>query len=347
MLGHIDERYLTAQPFSQSHRDDHTVMQNKLQQAITQTLPDANTTLHDVAHFHFDEFGKLLRGRTALAVSAAVDFNPDRALQWALAVELMHNASLVHDDICDQDEKRRDQQTIFSAFGTPLAICFGDWLVAKSFEAALAAASGSSSHGFAAISSFAKVMARLSIGQADEFTGVPVLTWPAYEQVVCRKTVPLILAPIEGPLQLAGQVDDILTVRRAIRALGIAYQMANDILDVLGEDGRSGTFGDLHRRAPNAVLVSYRNQLVNGSRAAFDAWMAEPTADAVPYDAEQMITTGALDQCARRLQDQIDTCERHCADLPLALQTALAPLLGYLEKTTNGARNRAAENRCQ
>ena len=61
---------------------------------------------------------------------------------------------------------------------------------------------------------------------------------------------------------------------------------------------------------------------------AFDAWMAAPTTDETPYGAEQMIATGALAHCARRLQDQIDTCQMHCEDLPLALQTALAPLLG-------------------
>ena len=347
MLGHTEQGYPTTQPLKRSGIDAHTAMQAKLQQAITNILPSANTALHEVAHFHFNEFGKLLRGQTALAVSAAVDLDPKRALQWALAVELMHNASLVHDDICDRDERRRDRLTIFSAFGTPLAICFGDWLVAQSFEAALAAVGDNSAHGVAAVAGLAKVMGRLSVGQADEFTGVPVLTWPAYEQVVCRKTVPLILAPIEGPLELAGHDSDLLTVRRAIRALGIAYQMANDILDVLGQDGSAGAFGDLHRRAPNAVLVSFRNQLVNGSRSAFDAWMAAPTTDETPYGAEQMIATGALAHCARRLQDQINTCQMHCADLPLALQTALAPLLGYLEKTTNVARSRAAENRWQ
>lgn len=347
MLGYTEEAFPTKQSLQQSGIDAHTATQAKLQHAITSILPYPNTALHDVAHFHFNEFGKLLRGRTALAISSAVDLDPKPAMQWALAVELMHNASLVHDDICDRDEQRRDHQTIYSAFGTPLAICFGDWLVAQSFEAALRAVGDNGGQGMSAVTSLAKVMGRLSVGQADEFTGVPVLTWPAYEQVVCRKTVPLILAPIEGPLQLADKVCDLLTVRRAIRALGIAYQMSNDILDVLGEDGSAGAFGDLHRRAPNAVLVSFRNQLVNGSRSAFDNWMAAPTSEDMPYGAEQMIASGALDQCARRLQDHIDTCQMHCADLPLALQTALAPLLGYLEKTTNVARSRATENRWQ
>ena len=155
-----------------------------LEDGIKSILPLPQNPLHSIAHYHFRRFGKLLRGRTALKVSKFVRIEPSAALNWALAVELMHNASLVHDDICDQDESRHDYPTIFSAFGTPSAVCFGDWLVARSFE--LAIKSVSSDKGVAAIESLAAAMRFLSEGQSSEFNQIPILDWSAYEEVVSK-----------------------------------------------------------------------------------------------------------------------------------------------------------------
>ena len=96
-----------------------------LEDGIKSILPLPQNPLHSIAHYHFRRFGKLLRGRTALKVSKTLGIEASAALNWAIAVELMHSASLVHDDICDQDANRHDHPTIFSAFGTPSAVCFG------------------------------------------------------------------------------------------------------------------------------------------------------------------------------------------------------------------------------
>ena len=158
---------------------------NLLEDGIRSVLPLPQNSLHSIAHFHFRRFGKLLRGRTALKVSTTVGLKRSAALNWAIAVELMHNASLVHDDICDQDTNRHHHPTIFSAFGTPSAVCFGDWLVARSFE--LAIKSVSSDKGVAAIDSLAAAMRFLSEGQSSEFNQIPVLNWSAYDEVVGKK----------------------------------------------------------------------------------------------------------------------------------------------------------------
>ncbi|MEC8281911.1 MAG: hypothetical protein VX021_08180, partial [Pseudomonadota bacterium] len=96
------------------------------------------------------------------------------------------------------------------------------------------------------------------------------------------------------------------------------------------------------RRAPNAVSVSFRSLLVNGHRAAFDAWMSSPAGDDIEPWAEQIAAAGALEICAQRLQEQLDICRRECADLPDGLRAALSPLVSYLEKATAATRARAA-----
>ena len=274
-----------------------------LENGIKSILPLPQNPLHSIAHYHFRRFGKLLRGRTALKVSKAVGIEHSAALNWALAVELMHNASLVHDDICDQDANRHDHPTIFSAFGTPSAVCFGDWLVARSFE--LAIKSVSSDKGVAAVESLAAAMRFLSEGQSSEFNQIPILNWSAYEEVVSKKTTPLLLAPIEGPLLMSGREECLPSVRRVVRAMGHAYQISNDIQNAVGGDGGEVAFNDLKRRAPNAVLVCFRNLLINGHQAAFDEWMTSRGQDNFYYWKKEVNNSSALEICTDRLKDKI------------------------------------------
>ena len=304
--------------------------QNLLEDGIRSVLPSPQNPLHSIAHFHFRRFGKLLRGRTALKVSTTVGLKRSAALNWAIAVELMHNASLVHDDICDQDTDRHHHPTIFSAFGTPSAVCFGDWLVARSFE--LAIKSVSSDKGVSAIDRLATAMRFLSEGQSSEFNQKPVLNWSAYDEVVGKKTTPLLLAPIEGPLLLSGRKESLPSIRRVVCAMGRAYQMSNDILDAVGGDGNKMTFKDLERRAPNAVLVSFRNLLINGHQTAFDEWMSAHGQDDLSYWKKEVIKSSALEVCTDRLKDQINICRRECEGLPAELKASLNPLLDFLNK---------------
>ena len=59
---------------------------------------------------------------------------------WAAAIEVLHNASLIHDDICDGDRLRRERPAVWSVYGRDVALTLGDWLVALSFELAAEAA---------------------------------------------------------------------------------------------------------------------------------------------------------------------------------------------------------------
>ena len=172
------------------------ILKTLLKDHLITMLPEKGHSLHKVARFHFKDFGKMLRGTTSLAIASALELNQDAAINWALAVELMHNASLVHDDVCDQDEFRRDHPTVFAIHGAPLAICFGDWLVAKSFECATLAAKECSGDSLTAITLISKVMSELSVGQAKEFIGEPILDWESYDTLVSSKTVPLLSAAV-------------------------------------------------------------------------------------------------------------------------------------------------------
>ena len=308
------------------------IQKTLLKNHLISILPEKGHSLHQVASYHFKDFGKMLRGTTSLAIASAIELNEDSAINWALSVELMHNASLVHDDVCDEDSQRRHNPTIFANFGAPLAICFGDWLVAKSFEHAALAAKECKGGASSIITLLSNVMAKLSSGQAREFSGGPILDWVGYDNVVHGKTVPLLAAAVEGPLLLANQPKFFDDIKRCIESLGIGYQISNDILDALGKDGSDEAFNDLYRRAPNAVSITFRDTLKNGHRLQFDNWMnSEHQTENIDW-ASQINENGAIDNCVKQLKQHLECSRFHRSRLPHNLQQALLPLVTYLER---------------
>lgn len=306
---------------------------SNLTEAINSILPDEHSSLSAAARLHFQNPGKLLRGITSLRLSKGIGLDWRRAIDWAVAVELMHNASLVHDDICDEDQFRRDQFSVVSSFGTPIAVCLGDWLVARSFELGVRAAQDGP--GTRVIEILASAMRRLSAGEAAEFSSPTLLEWADYEEIVLHKTVPLISASIEGPLLLSDREANTADIRSAINALGIAYQISNDMADILDRDGKPGPFNDLRKRSPNAVLLSFREQLSGKVRDEYDAWWGDLSGPTIEEWIAQIHSSVSLDICSQRLNAKLDDFTNSCNKLPDYILEALDPILAYLNALTS------------
>lgn len=99
----------------------------KLHHIINIRLPKEETTLSSAARYHFAQPGKMLRGKMAVHSAELLKVNDTASLYWAAAIETLHNASLIHDDICDDDLIRRNQPSIWSKYGKNVALTLGDW----------------------------------------------------------------------------------------------------------------------------------------------------------------------------------------------------------------------------
>ena len=113
---------------------------NTVQNLIVSRLPIHDKPLGKAAAHHFSKPGKMLRAKMAMHGADALQVNQTAAIRWAAAVEVLHNASLIHDDICDGDKQRRGNQAVWAKFGRNVALTLGDWLIALSFEFAAEAA---------------------------------------------------------------------------------------------------------------------------------------------------------------------------------------------------------------
>lgn len=179
-------------------------------------------------------------GAAALRPDADLDqLLPEAAQRLALAIEVMHKASLVHDDIEDDEELRYGRPTVHAAHGVAAAINIGDWLVGLGYRLACAGGGNATE---AIVGDLATAHLALCRGQGEELrrrasggttTALEVL------RIAADKTAPAFAAALSTGLRAAGAAVDPAAIDRLARCLGEAYQVRDD-LDDDGGDIRAG-----------------------------------------------------------------------------------------------------------
>lgn len=234
-------------------------MQARIEQALEQHFAPLQTEsapprlLAAMRHAVFPG-GARIRPQLCLAVARACgDDAPELANAAAVAIELLHCASLVHDDMpaFDDADQRRGQPTVHKAFGEPLALLAGDGLIVMAFQV-LARASGGHSSRLAGllktVSTGVGVPDGIVAGQAWECE--PRVELGRYQRA---KTGALFVASTCAGAQAAGAEPE--PWRRLGDYLGEAYQVADDIRDVMGDAARLGkpVGQDQHHGRPSAA----------------------------------------------------------------------------------------------
>jgi geranylgeranyl diphosphate synthase, type I len=190
--------------------------------------------------------GKRMRPLLGLLAYASIAGEHSRALPGAAAVELGHNFSLVHDDIEDGDRERRHRPTLWSLHGVPQAINTGDMLFSLSRIALhrLTDLGFSDSKVLRLMRLYDETCLALCEGQfIDIWTSEhdELLSVDAYFDMIGRKTAALIAASIEAGALLATDDEHVIARYRAFGwALGIAFQLNDDLLGIWGAERSTG-----------------------------------------------------------------------------------------------------------
>ena len=295
---------------------------------IISRLPDTSHPLGKPAHHHFKKAGKQLRGRMALTAADCFGVPQSISMRWAAAVEILHNASLVHDDICDGDMVRRGMPSVWAQYGKDTALALGDWLIALSFELASEAACIGQTPKL--VSVLSHHMAATTTGQALEFAIYSYPSWSKYMDISTGKTAPLFVASVEGIAHLAGRNDVITPLQRFFTAAGGCYQIANDMLNVIGKDGAASPASDLLRRAPNAVIVMFRTTLDREHAAEFDSWLASGSEHNALNWQTRLRRSPALSMTSSALMSMFDEAESSSDALPSDCQAIITPIKAQL-----------------
>lgn len=208
---------------------------------------------------HLQTGGKRLRARLALAACKCLGANVEKAIPWAAACELLHNATLIHDDLQDGDRVRRGQPTTWVTHGMPSAINAGDLLLVLPTIAVsrLVVSLPIRWHLSEALATYAAKVIR---GQVAEFemTRVGHVSLAAYKAAIDGKTSPLFELPVLGAALIADRPTEIArAVSRPFSILGRLFQMQDDVLDLYGEKGREAPGADIREGKISALVTTH------------------------------------------------------------------------------------------
>lgn len=189
--------------------------------------------------------GKRLRPVIVVATAEALGEEAEKALPFAVAVELVHNFTLVHDDIMDRDEFRRGVPTVHKLWGEPLAITAGDLLYAKAFEALTDARDkGVPAERVAkAVRVLARASSIIAEGQAMDmmFEEEEYVDIEDYLKMIYKKTGALFEASaVLGGLVATDDENILSSLASYGKSLGIAFQIRDDILGIMGKEEELG-----------------------------------------------------------------------------------------------------------
>lgn len=214
--------------------------------------------------------GKRLRGFLVLEGARMLGVAEDRAISAAAAIEALHAYSLVHDDLpcMDDDDLRRGQPTVHRKWDEATAVLAGDALQTLAFELLCDPALGSAEVRMELVRGLARASGidGMVLGQALDIaaeTAGRSLTLDEITALQAGKTGALIGFAAEAGAVIAGA--DPAPLRRYAAALGLAFQIADDILDVTGDEARTGKRVGKDAEAGKATFVSLLG--LEGARA--------------------------------------------------------------------------------
>jgi geranylgeranyl pyrophosphate synthase len=273
----------------------------------------APAALAGPAHEALTSGGKRLR--PLLLVLCARIGEPERRdlLRAATAIEVLHTATLIHDDIVDKAENRRGQPTTVARYGREAAIATGDYLFAEAFSELAEIGDPR------LVRAFSEASEGLAAGELEQYRADgATVDVEAYLEHIRKKTAGLFKAACVAGGTLGGlslrQIDSLATYGQA---LGIAFQMSDDIMDLVGKPGLMGK-GIGTDLAEGTVTLPVIFALREGDARTIRKVLAapNPSPDLLEAGIEAVLATDAVAKTEAWARGEIDAALEGLGLLP-------------------------------
>ena len=262
---------------------------------ITELMPVTRhgMRLYELMHDYPLRRGKALRPALCIATCRALGGYLDAVLRSAAAIELYHNAFLVHDDVEDRSELRRSEPTLHRKYGVPIAVNVGDGMLAASMASLLANTEtiglGRALRVLDVISRMARESAE---GQMMELDWIAHGSWTqsdaAYIRMVYKKTTWYsFITPVRvGAIAAGASAADVNALERFATCLGIAFQIQDDVLNLEPDAGPYGkeSAGDLWEGKHTLILLHTLRRARAHERAEASRILKKPRPPTIPRD---------------------------------------------------------------
>lgn len=207
----------------------------RLNDRIAEVLDSPNALMNSVVQHYLTTKGKQIRPILVLLSARTLGAVNDHVISGAVAVELLHNASLIHDDVVDDTLVRRANPTINGVWDNHLAVLVGDFFLSTALR------QGVSTGDIRILRSLSDLGRLLSIGELDEMYTARTndLSEDAYFQIIFRKTASLFMSCVEiGAYAVGIDAGDprLEALREYARLLGLCFQIRDDIFDYFSDE---------------------------------------------------------------------------------------------------------------
>ncbi len=249
--------------------------------------------------------GKFLRPALALlAAKSGASYNP-KAVDLAVAIELIHTATLVHDDIIDGSELRRNQPSLHSKWGREISIVAGDYLYAKAFLLLAGLKDAWLSEAFAKC---AHVMCEGELKQIEKRNHF-LMEEAEVLRIIHQKTAALFQAACMGGAYFSGA--DFQTIERLGSYgfhLGTAFQIVDDCLDLTGETQALGKAvgTDLHKNDVTLPLLYLFQNLDEAQKRPLLAALSAGDAPVFPRIKKMAQESGAVEKAMEKARGHVE-----------------------------------------
>ncbi|GJQ49590.1 MAG: polyprenyl synthetase family protein [Candidatus Kuenenia stuttgartiensis] len=241
----------------------------KIDDMLRELIPvDEKNYLSEPIWYHMNTKGKRVRPAICLITCEALGGNPENALSFALAIEVLHNMFLMHDDIEDGDTVRRDQPTVWVKYGTANAINAGDYLLACAYKSTLASPVAPEKR-LKLLEALTLTYGKTVEGQALDINAraAESFTVAAYMKMVELKTGYYLACGMVGGAIVAGASNEVVEkIWMLGKNMGPAFQIRDDLIDLTHGKGRGGVIGSDIKEGKASFLYSYVLQIASGEQ---------------------------------------------------------------------------------
>lgn len=286
----------------------------RIEEFIRETIHSDNEELNEMCTYVIEAGGKRVRPIVCLLSHLALGGqDKERAIHIGSAFEIVHSATLVHDDINDGGELRRGRRTLHRQYSLTKAIVAGDFMLTRGYKAL----GNLPEEAMEVIANAASAMSEGEFIQQD-FERVASVTEEDYFKIINGKTAVLINAAAMAGGFLVTRDHEILSVIDEYSSkIGLAFQILDDVLDVVGSDSTGKRVGiDMTEGKPTlpAIYAMQDPQYGDEIRSIFVT--KEPSDEQVKRALELIKKTDSIERCRKKAEEIADEAIEAVRKLP-------------------------------
>jgi len=283
-------------------------------QVILQQLQSDVALVNQLGHYIVAAGGKRLRPLLVLMVSKALGYRGDQQHKTAAIVEFIHTATLLHDDVVDESDRRRGRETANALFGNAASVLVGDFLYSRSFQMMVELDK------MQIMQVLANTTNQIAEGEVLQLMNCndPNATEESYFQVIHNKTAILFAAACQLGAILSDREDLASALFNYGLHLGLAFQLMDDALDYIADSEELGknVGDDLAEGKPTLPLIYAKQHADIGGVILIEKCIKDGGLDQLEEIQAIIKQTGAIEYTLGKANAEVELAKAQLKELP-------------------------------